>query len=361
MNLRRLFAQLADGIASRLGRLLIRRSETNPDSLRELERYQGQSVQALFGDRPREPQMRIRRRWNLRGFRCDELSFPSQHEALSESFRRLHQSAYQANAVVHAHWLRHDDDVRRPTVVYLPSWMQPNSLAEELWLLPRIATDLDVDVVRMQLPYHGRRKPKASLFHGEYFWTADLVRTFEALRQSVSDARALVRWLDRASPGPVGALGMSLGGMVTQALVCFEERLAFAIPIAAHLDLGGVLEDALLLQPMREELARYHWSPADVQAYARSLGLEEVVPRIPKEQIFFIAGKYDRLLHARRIRELWQRWQRPPIHWYEGGHLGIFTHLGSSLRHSRDFLFGLGLVPERSAPTTHLLASPADQ
>ena len=135
-------------------------------------------------------------------------------------------------------------------------------------------------------------------------------------------------------------------------MVCCEERLAFAIPIAAHLDLGGVLEDALLLQPMREELTRYNWSPGDVQAYTRSLGLEEMMPRIPKEQIFFIAGKYDRLLHARRIRQLWQRWQRPPIHWYEGGHLGIFTHLGSSLGHSRDFLASLGLVPERSESTS---------
>lgn len=30
--------------------------------------------------------------------------------------------------------------------------------------------------------------------------------------------------------------------MATQALVCSEEHLSFAIPIAAHLDLAGVLE-----------------------------------------------------------------------------------------------------------------------
>ena len=111
---------------------------------------------------------------------------------------------------------------------------------------------------------------------------------------------------------------------------------------------------------MREELARYNWSPCDVRAYTRDLGLEEAAPQIPTERILFIAGKYDRLLHARRIRELWQRWQRPPIHWYEGGHLGIFTHLRSSLQHSRDFLSGLGLVPERSraAPETAEPLSP---
>lgn len=349
MKLPACISKALDATAAGLARVfLFRRSRPNPNTLAELGVYRTHGIEALFGVRPGEPDVELAERRPMRGMLCTDLAFASPHVPLSEPFRRLSDGAYQPNARVQGRWLRHPDGQRRPTLIFLHSWMQPCTWLEDVLVLPRIARALDVDIVRFELPYHGSRKPDGSRFHGEYFWTADLVRTIEAMRQSVLDARALVRFLERAAPGPVGVMGVSLGGMVALALSCFEERLAFSIPVAAHLDLAGVLADASLLKPMRVELASHGWAPRDVDDFSRSLGLSELTPSIPTERMLFIAGKHDRLLSAHRTEELWARWDRPPIHWLDSGHLGIFTHMGESLDVSRDFLAGLGLVPERA-------------
>lgn len=333
-----------DAAATRLARtFLFSRSSPSHNTLDELPDYARHGIQHLFGADPGVPEVTVRERWKLRGFRCTDLSFPSAHEGVSERFRQVYAADYQANDTVHARWIRHADGAARPTVVFLHSWMQPVTVVEDLLLLPRIARALGMDVLSMQLPYHGRRKPAVAAFHGEFFWTADLVRTFEAMRQSVRDARAVVRWLESQGTDQIGVMGVSLGGMVSLALACFEPRLAFSIAVAAHLDLAGVLADAGLLRAMREELAAHGWTPDDVETYTHALGLAEVMPCIDKERLLFVVGDHDRILSTHRCEALWRRWGEPPIHRFAGGHLGILTHMGSTLQVARGFVDGLGL------------------
>ena len=345
MNIRRAFAHFIDGVAAMLVRLTMRRSKPTPNTLGELAGYRERGVEALFGGPAPTPTVGVRSLGRWRGLGWHDLRFASPYEPVPGPFRRLADSAYQQNAVAHARWVRHLDGPQRPTLVYLHSWMQPALLPQDAIVLPMLARRLDVDVVRLQLPFHGKRKPRASLFHGEYFWTADLARTFEALRQSVADTRGLMSWLQTVAPGPVGLMGVSLGGMVTQAVTCFDERPAFAVPVAAHLDLAGVLEDATMLQSMRHELQSHGWGVEDVGSYCTDLGLQDIQPRISRDRMLFVAGRYDRVLHADRITALWDRWGRPPIHWYEGGHLGIATHLRGTVARTRQHLESLGLVP----------------
>jgi hypothetical protein len=314
------------------------RSSASANTLAELKLYEEWGIDALFGDKPDVPVVTSKVRRSPGSYQWTDLSFPSAHVAVSAPFRALSASSYQANDTVHARWIRHTDGRSRPTMIFLHSWMQPMSIFEDVMLLPRFARRLDVDVMSVHLPYHGRRKPKNAAFHGEYFWTADLVRTFEAMRQSVLDVRALVGWLEERGTASIGVMGVSLGGMVALALACFEERLNFCIPVAAHLDLAGVLADAGLLLPMREELQRHGWRPEDVSAYTRSLGLDTVVPTIDRDRILYVVGTHDRILAAHRCEALWRRWGEPPIHRFAGGHLGILTHMGSTLGVARSFL-----------------------
>lgn len=350
MDLRRIVAHGIDHAATGLARtFLLSRSQATSNTLEELQAYAAYDMQSLFGDDPGLPErVEAKERRDLRGFRCTDLTFPSPHEVVSAPFRRLYDGAYQANDTVHARWVRHPDGRARATMVFLHSWMQPVSAFEDYFLLPRFAEALDVDVVSLQLPYHGRRKPAAAAFHGEYFWTADLVRTFEAMRQSVHDLRALMHWIEQQTGNPVGVMGVSLGGMVSLATACFEPKLAFCIATAAHLDLAGVLTDAGLLLPLREELQGHGWRPEDVEAYTRGLGLDEVMPCIDRERLLFVVGRYDEILSTHRCEALWRRWGEPPIHRFNGGHLGILTHMPGTLRVARGFLADLGLVETRA-------------
>jgi hypothetical protein len=80
-------------------------------------------------------------------------------------------------------------------------------LVEEIGLVATMARLLKVEVIQMQPPYHGRRKPRSSPYDGELYWTADVVRSFEALRQTLFDARVLLSILESERTGPVGVTG----------------------------------------------------------------------------------------------------------------------------------------------------------
>jgi pimeloyl-ACP methyl ester carboxylesterase len=287
------------------------------------------------------------------GLHCVDLSYASPHEPLAPRIRLLHQAAYEPNETVQVRWVRHSDDKPRPTIIFLHSWMAGGSVFEETVLLPKMARKLGVNIARLELPYHGKRRPPCSAYSGEYFWTADLTRTVEAIRRSVADARALLRFLEEETDGTIGVLGQSLGGIVSLALTCVETDLQFSIPVAAHLDLAGVLQDATLLRPMAQELAAQGWTSDDVDAYMQSMGLVGRDPAIHKDRILLIAGKYDRFLTADRVRALWRLWDKPAIHWYPGGHLGIFTHMNGYLPIVRDFLRDRGLDGSRDNVKAH--------
>ncbi len=338
-------ARAIDGTATALARsLMFSRSLPSSNTLAELALYQERGITGLLGVDPPMPDVRLTQQRTTRRFMLADVAFDSSHEPLTPRGQNLRKGAHACNGVAHARWVRHrwprKDGRQRCTVLFLHSWMAPVSRAEDAFLLPWIARKLDANVVGLHLPYHGRRKPDESAFHGEYYWTADLVRTFEALRQSISDARALIAWIrgQHPHPGPVGVMGVSLGGMVALGLASFEPTLDFAIPVAAHLDLAGVLADAALLVPMRKELARHGWGPAEVDAYTRSLGLNELPPSIDRDRMLFVVGRYDRIMTTERTVDLWERWGQPSIHWFEAGHLGILTHLAGILRASKGFI-----------------------
>ena len=107
--------------------------------------------------------------------------------------------------------------------------------------------------------------------------------------------------------------GASLGGMMTLTTACVEPKLAFAISIAAHLDLPSVMLEASLLTRFRRELATFGWGPEHVGDYLRELGFQELKPAIPKDRILLIAGKYDRILRPERLKALWTRWEEPVV------------------------------------------------
>ena len=351
--LHRTLAHAIDGTATALARgLMFSRSRPTSKTLDELGVYREYSIHEMFESDVSVPDVTRGATRRRGGFEWTDLEFASPVTHISRRSQTLHRGPYACNSQVHARWIRHADPKSRPTMLFLHSWMSPLSSAEDRLLLPRFAKKLDVDVLSMHLPYHGRRKPTGSAFHGEYFWTADLVRTFEALRQSVADARALISWVQHQAPTPVGVMGVSLGGMVSLALTCFEERLAFAIPVAAHLDLAGVLADAGLLVPMKRELQRHGWGPEDVHHYTRSLGLHVLMPCIQRQRILFVAGRYDRILHSDRTTALWYHWGQPAMHWFDGGHLGILTHMGGTLKASRSFIDDLrpGMPRPRKPP-----------
>ena len=300
--------------------------------------YLGRPLEELFPAPATVPKVTVTRRWRVGELLSEDLAFRSLHVPLEPNFSRRYIRDYRETRRVYARRIRPAGAGARPRLLYLHGYMQPETFVEELALLTSMALRFNVEVVQMQLPYHGRRAPKASRFSGELFWTADMVRSIEALRQTLLDARTLLGWLLAQDDRPVGVAGLSLGGTLTLTLACLEERLAFAVPLIAHMDLGALISDAPVLAKMRHDLKSFGWRKREFDDFARRFGLDDLRPRIPADRVLMFAAAEDRFFDPRLVRRLWRRWGKPAIHWYPTSHIGFLTHLPEVLGVMQQFI-----------------------
>jgi pimeloyl-ACP methyl ester carboxylesterase len=311
------------------------------NTLDRLGVYEGLDPAVLFPAPERVPRVSRRQRWRLPGLESEDLRFRSLHEPLEAQFRRHYHARRRRIQTVYARRIRPHVGPERPRLLYIHGYMQPETVVEELVLLANMARMLEMEVVQIQPPYHGRRKPRSSRFDGELFWTADLVRSIESLRQTLLDARTLLAWMRRQGPGPVGVAGLSLGGALAAALTCLEPGFAFSVPLIAHMDLAALVADAPVLGAMRADLRRFGWTAHDFAAFTERMGWNELRPVLPRERIQLFAAEDDRFFRREVTETMWERWGRPAIQWYRCSHMGFLPHLPDAVRRMRSFVDGL--------------------
>jgi dienelactone hydrolase len=327
-----------DLLAGAATRVLQQFARPAPNTLADLAAYRGLPVGTLFPAPIRLPAVSVRTRWSVPGLISEDLVFPSLHESIEPTFRQRYLANYCESHTVYARRIRPETAEKRPRLLYLHGYLQPETYVEEFALLAGMALRLNVEVIQVQPPYHGRRTPRGSRFGGELFWTADLVRSVEALRQSIFDARTMLDWLLDADPRPVGVLGLSLGGVLTLVLTCLEERLAFSVPLIAHMDPRALLADAPVLGHMRQELRRFGWGPEELGEFATQLGWSDLQPKLPPQRIHLFAASHDRFFAPAVVEDMWRRWGQPAIRWYPCSHMGFIPRLPEVVGIVRGFI-----------------------
>ena len=308
------------------------------NTLADTDVYVGRPLEEIFPEPIRVPEMRVSERWRLPGLVSEDLEFRSQHVPLERKFRRRYLEDYRETHHVYARRIRPAAARQRPRLLYLHGYMQPETYIEEFVLLATMAMRLNLEVIQMQFPYHGRRTPDGARFSGEFYWTADLVRSFEALRQTVLDARTLLSCLLHDDDRPVGISGLSLGGAVTLTLTCLEERFAFSVPLIAHMDLAAMVADAPVLAAMRRDLRSFGWGPTRFAKFVAGVGWYKLRPKLPADRILMIAASNDRFFDPRIVERMWKDWGKPAIGWYPTSHMGFLPHLPEVLGVMGEFI-----------------------
>jgi dienelactone hydrolase len=327
-----------DLVTGRLSEVLQFVARPASNTLGDLDAYRGRPPEELFPPPRGVPEVRVRGRWRLPGLVSEDLELRSLHVPIEPTFRRRYQEEYRETQRVYARRIRPRSASARPRLLYLHGYMQPETYIEEVALLAQMARLLDVEVIQMQFPYHGRRTPRGSRFSGELYWTADLVRSVEALRQTLLDARTLLSVLLAQDSRPVGVAGLSLGGALTSSLLCLDERFAFAIPLIAHMDLAALVADAPVLGRMRRDLHSFGWGRDEFGAFVSAMGWYDLRPKLAAQQILVIAAAQDRFFDPSVVRAMWKLWRKPAIRWYPSSHMGFLGHLPQALRQMHAFL-----------------------
>ncbi len=326
------------GVLARLTQMLRPRAR---NTIERLGCYEGVGLEQLFPAPERLPRVTRRQRWRLAGVTSEDLSFHSLHDPLEPEFHRHYHARPRRIQTVYARRIAPHSGRTRRRLLYIHGYMQPETLIEEFALLTTMANALDMEVVQLQPPYHGRRKPRGSRFDGELYWTADLVRSIESLRQTLLDARTLLSWMETESAQPVGIAGLSLGGALAAVLTCIEPRFDFSAPFIAHMDLGALVADAPVLGAMRTDLRRFGWDPDDFAAFTRRIGWDGLRPLVPAERIHLFAMDDDRFFRPELVEEMWKLWDEPEIRWYPGSHMGFLPMLPDAIARLRAFVDGL--------------------
>jgi len=335
------YGKSADRVAGALSRVLhVRGAKQN--TIGYLQPYLDLLADQLFPAPAPIRDMRMRRTLLDRAMRTSTLDWTSTHEVICPRYRARHENEYAVNLKAHARWIRPEGRQRRTCLVYVHGWLEPGSWAEETTLFRKWARELDIDIVHVALPFHGSRKPKEAMFSGEFFWTADLVRSMEGVRQAVCDARSIVAWLREQGYDRVGVTGISLGGAVTMVLACLTPMPDFIVPIIAHLELESVVEEAPILWRMKRDLERWGVDAQQRRDLFRRLGLSSYRPVLPPDRQLWIQAREDVYIDAGLAETQWRDWGQPNILWIEGGHMTFPLHVDAITRRIEAFLGNLG-------------------
>ena len=237
-------------------------------------------------------------------------------ERMAFHFTSLLATPWPANNTVHGRLFPCGADWRqRPTVVLLHGWNGELQFATHFPYWARKLRRVGVNAAMIELPYHGRRRPRGPGAVTNFI-SGDVLRVLEATRQALADVRALVAWLAGQGCPAVGLWGVSLGAWLSGLLACIEPRLQFAVLLSPVADIERAVGELAFCEPIRRALAN---TPVPL----RALNLAAQQPRLPPDRILILKSEHDLLAPAQTIEELWEAWRRPELWRLPHGHISV--------------------------------------
>lgn len=272
------------------------------------------------------PRVETRRVGHIAGAEVHRFTFPT-----------LHPMKFPETNLAVGRFYRHRGAPQAPVVLISHGWAHKTlKTIEHLYVRPFVRAGFSVAFVAH--PLHFERTPPGA-YSGELVVSADVVLTVEAFRQGVIDMLAAANWLRSEGHSTIGVFGYSLGAYLAGIMAAVRGDWAFAVlggvgdsPVSPILDtpLGRNIREDLAACGMldRAKLARA-WKVISPAAFR---------PRVPKERILIIAGRYDRIMLPASARRLWRAWGRPPIQWMNRGHYALLATNRGLMSHALPFM-----------------------
>jgi len=211
---------------------------------------------------------------------------------------------------------------RRPTLLVIHGYgMGRPVLDARAFEVPWLHRTLGLDVVLVTLPLHGARA--AGRRSGAGFLDGHPLFTNAGFDQAVWDLRRIADFLRRDGAPALGIFGMSLGGYTAALLASLERGLACAVPYVPAVSLPKLIGAGFSpeQQRLREALG------CDDALLSAAWASHEPLrhrPLVAPPGRLILAGACDRICSPDQARALWEHWERPSIHWFEGSHLAHF-------------------------------------
>src|SRR6266571_5619594 len=257
-------------------------------------------------------------------------------DVLRFTFPTLHPMKFPETNVAVGRFYRNRRP-RAPVVIISHGWAHKTlRTVEHLYVRPFVRAGFSVAFIAH--PLHFERTPPGT-YSGELVVSADVVLTVEAFRQGVIDMLATANWLRAEGHGAVGVFGYSLGGYLAGIMAAVRDDWAFAVLGGAGDSPVSPILDTPLGRNIREDLdACGMLDRGKLERAWRVISPAAFRPRLPKERILLIAGRYDRIMLPASVRRLWRAWGRPRIQWMNRGHYALLATNRGLMSHAIPFM-----------------------
>lgn len=296
-----------------LRRFLIGQSHhrTDPSELNHLlTEYKDADAETVYQCPPAPEDVRTRKLKIYGSLRCEDISFPS---ALPSGYpendtvfvRRYPDVSVEGKsvAIINPGWILGH---RNPLLLYFASMLKKNGIITAV----------------VDPPFQMERTPKGC-WTGELTISGDLVRTFNSIRQGVSDIRATMAYFRAEGASRIALIGLSMGGWMTALTVTAEEDIDLAIIGEPPVDLDEVFGQSKLVETLREDVRASGIDFEELSELSSLLSPMRYPPKVANERIFLLKSNYDCALPPSGTEALWEKWEKPNIRRYPSGHLSI--------------------------------------
>lgn len=198
-------------------------------------------------------------------------------------------------------WRLFESKQREKAVLVIPHW---NAVDNGYDRLSALLQRSGLTVLRMCMPYHGRRNCPGSVC-ADGMVSANLGRTIRSSRQAVLEARMAIDWLEQCGYSNIGVIGTSLGSSIAFILAAHDRRVQAACFLLLASHFGDVVWTGTATAHIRKSLEgrmtredlRTIWSLISPVTFARLLASRPI-------RIHIVSARLDAVFEPALTREI---------------------------------------------------------
>lgn len=178
------------------------------------------------------------------------------------------------------------------------------------------------DIYFLEQPHHFSRNPKEALYSGEFIISSNIERTLLAIKQSVIDVRALIKYLKKQNKKVV-IIGVSLGGYVANLTGVVENQIDAIVSLFYVNNIADLVWHTLTGKYIKQDFIKNGFAFEALDKHWAIINPSNYQPIIKKENILLMTALYDLFVNQSDSDLLWESWNKPPRIIYKSGHSGM--------------------------------------